>query len=104
LLTLQAEHPERIIAVSWGEAEADRFEADIGIEAYDRQGLLADVTRVMAQQKVNVTAINTYSDRNTNTAHMKLRVEVDSIEVLSRVLAKLDQLDNVISAQRVREQ
>ena len=104
LLTLQAEHPERIIAVSWGEAEADRFEADIGIEAYDRQGLLADVTRVMAQQKVNVTAINTYSDRNKNTAHMKLRVEVDSIEVLSRVLAKLDQLDNVISAQRVREQ
>ncbi len=103
LLTLEAEHPERIIAVSWGGDESDRFEVDIAIEAYDRQGLLADVTGVMAQEKVNVTAINTYSDRADNTAHMKLRAEVGSIEALSRVLSKLGQLDNVISTRRIVE-
>lgn len=45
LLALKQETPERIIAVSWGEADVERFEADIAIEAYDRQGLLADVGR-----------------------------------------------------------
>ena len=103
LLALHEQSPERIIAVGWSESEQDRFEVDIGIEAYDRQGLLADVTGVMAREKVNVTAINTYSDRDDNTAHMRVRAEVDSLEVLSRVLGKLGQLDNVINAQRVVE-
>jgi len=101
LLSLHEESPERIIAVSWGGVDEQRFEVDIAVHAYDRQGLLADVTGVMAQARVNVTAINTYSDRSDNTAHMQVRCEVDSIEALARVLGKLGQLDNVISAQRV---
>lgn len=104
LLTLKQETPERIIAVSWGEAHTERFEADIAIEAYDRQGLLADVTAVVARSKVNVTAINTQSHPNDNTAHMLVRCEVSSLEVLGSLLARLNQLDNVISAQRVIQQ
>ena len=101
LLSLHQETPERVIAVSWGDALEEQFEVDISIQAYDRQGLLADVTSVMAREKVNVTAINTLSERADNTASMLVRAEVGSIEKLSQVLAKLVQLDNIISAQRV---
>lgn len=103
LLALHDQSPARIIAVSWSESDKERFEVDIAIEAYDRQGLLADVTSAMAREKVNVTAINTYSDRSENTAHMRVRAEVDSLEALSRVLGKLGQLDNIINAQRIIE-
>lgn len=102
LLALEGEFPERIIAVSWGAADNERFEVDIAIEAYDRQGLLADITGLMARSKVNVTAVNTLSNRDDNTATMRLRAEVTSLESLGGVLAKLGQLDNIISARRIR--
>jgi len=104
LLTLRQKTPERIIAISWGSSEEERFEVSVTIEAYDRQGLLADITGVMARAKVNVTAINTLSNVETNTANMRLRCEVCSLENLGRVLVTLNQLDNVMSAQRVLEQ
>jgi len=104
LLALKQEASERIIAVSWGEEQTEQFEADIAIQAYDRQGLLADVTAVMAQSRVNVTAVNTQSRTEDNTAHMHVRCEVRSLEVLGSLLAKLNQLDNVISVRRVIQQ
>ena len=101
LLTLHNEHPEQIIAVKWGSAEVDLFPVDIELTAYDRQGLLADVTSVLAQASANVTSINTQSHPDDNTAHMRLRAEVPTIDALMELLARLNHLDNVISARRV---
>ncbi len=100
LLALGGESAERIITVAWGGTDNERFEVDIVIEAYDRQGLLADITALMARSKVNVTAVNTLSNRDEHTATMRLRAEVQSLESLGSVLAKLGQLDNVIGARR----
>lgn len=58
----------------------------------------------MARSKVNVTAINTQSRAEDNTAHMLVRCEVRSLEVLGSLLSKLSQLDNVITARRVIQQ
>jgi len=52
---------------------------------------------------VFVTAINTQSHSDNNTADMRLHCEVASLEKLGQILAKLSQLDNVISARRVIE-
>ncbi len=101
LLSLHSQHPERIIAVDWGVAEGDRFPVDIELTAYDRQGLLADVTSVMARASINVTAINTLSNPDDHTAHMRLRAEVTSIDLLMEVLERLNQLDNVMLARRI---
>jgi GTP pyrophosphokinase len=103
LLALHDEYPERIIAVNWGAAAVELFPVDIELTAYDRQGLLADVTLVLAQASANVTSINTQSHPDNNTAHMRLRAEVSTIDALMELLAKLHQLDNVISAKRVVE-
>ena len=101
LLNLKAKEPERIIEVTWGE-EATMYPAVLMVEAYDRQGLLRDITTVLLDSSVNVTGMNTQSDKHKHTASMEIRLEVIGLEALSSLITKLDQLPNVLSAKRVR--
>lgn len=100
LLHLQEKEPERIIEVSWGDEPSSTYPVDVSIEAYDRSGLLRDITALLANEKINVLAINTLSNMSNNTADMTVTIEITSIEWLSRMLAKIDQLPNVIRAYR----
>ncbi|MEE4660016.1 MAG: GTP diphosphokinase [Halieaceae bacterium] len=104
LLHLQAEHPERTIEVSWGEDPGQGYEVDIGIEAYDRSGLLRDITELLAAARVNVLTVNTQTDRREHIATMRLRVEVRDLSSLGRLLQRIGRLSNVISAHRLSEQ
>ena len=101
LLQLGDSHPERVIEVDWGTAEDDRFEVDIAIEAYDRQGLLRDVTQLFANARINVLSIETQTNRKTNSATMRLTVEVANLGSLGKLLERLNRLNNVISARRL---
>lgn len=102
LLHLMATEPERVLRVSWGSRPDKRYPVDMRILAYDRTGLLSDVSSLLANEKVNVVAVNTRSNPNDNTANMDIQVEVDSLERFGRVMNKIDQLQNVISVRRVR--
>ena len=96
-----AEHPERLVEVDWGpEQAAGHYSVDIELVAFDRQGLLRDVSTVLANEKLNITAVNTTTRRRTHTTHMVITVEVPDLGVLSRVLARLGQLPNVTGARR----
>lgn len=102
LLQLSDSTPERVIEVDWGAAEDERFEVDISIEAYDRQGLLSDVTQLFANARINVMSIETQTNRKTHAATMRLTVEVVNLGSLSKLLERLNRLKNVISAERVQ--
>lgn len=97
---LQSIESERIIEVSWGEEKASTYPVDILIEAYDRPGLLRDITILLANFNVNVTATQTRSDKQSNTANMILTIEISGIDWLGRILARINQLPNVIHASR----
>ncbi|MCB1810796.1 MAG: GTP diphosphokinase [Candidatus Competibacteraceae bacterium] len=99
LLNLETFHQERFIDVDWGLEDA-LYPVDVQIDAYDRSGLLRDITWVLANEKVNVIALNTQSDLEKSTARLRLSVEVGDIAQLSRLLDKLSQLRNVIAVQR----
>ncbi len=101
LVERQENAPERIIQVDWGTDPDERFEVDIAIEAYDRQGLLRDITEMFASARINVLAINTLSNRQSHSATMRLTVEITHLDSLSRLLARLNRLKNVISAERI---
>ncbi len=103
LLRLQTDHPERTIEVSWGEDHGEGYEVDIGIEAYDRSGLLRDITELLASARVNVLTVNTETDRREHLATMRLRVEVRDLGSLGHVLSRIGRLNNVISARRLSE-
>jgi len=103
LLQLQNNEAQRLIEVEWGRrSSAANYPATILIEAFDRTGLLRDISALMATQKVNVIAVQTGTDPN-NMAHMKMTCEVHSLNALSRLLARISQLPNVIDVSRVEE-
>ena len=101
LMRYKEETPERIIEVNWGEAVENTYPVGVRITAYDRHGLLRDISSLLANESVNVLSVNTYSDKKTHHAVMDLTLEIGDIEKLSRVLAKLSQLPNVMDACRV---
>jgi GTP pyrophosphokinase len=100
LLRLQQDDPERIIDVQWNEQESTVYPVDIFIRAWDRTGLLRDITGVLANEHVNVTGVQTQSDKSDGTATMQITVEVPSLMQLGRVLTKIEQQPNVIEARR----
>jgi GTP pyrophosphokinase len=91
---------ERLIDVSWSIEQETTYPVDISVYAYDRQGLLRDITSVLTDEKINVLSMNTMTDIKDHKAKMKLTVEVSSIEQLSRLLSKLSQLSNVLDVKR----
>ena len=91
---------QRLIEVSWGEEPNKVYPVDVAIQAYDRQGLLRDITNVLANEKVNVIAVQTISHKSEHTADMLLTLEVDSLDKLGRVLSRINQLPNVESVAR----
>jgi len=94
--------PQRILEVSWGGKVSQMYPVDIDISAYDRTGLLRDVSIVLADSGVNVVAVSTRSEQKDHLAHMKITVEIDSLSKLGRVLNKLNQLPNVLTVRRSR--
>lgn len=104
LLHMEAIEPNRVLQVSWGMEPSQTYPVEVSILAYDRTGLLRDVSMVMADEKVNVIGVNTQSNRGDNTASMQLTVEIESLANLSSLINKVEQLPNVISARRIRSE
>ena len=102
-LQLQQQEPERIIEVSWGDKPEQTYPVDILVQAYDRHGLLRDITTLLAAERVNVTAVNTQSNFEDNTATMRLTVQIVGLKALGQLLAKLNRLPNIISVIRQRD-
>ncbi|KQO29024.1 GTP pyrophosphokinase [Ectopseudomonas chengduensis] len=97
-----AREPERMIQVNWGPVPVQTYPVEIVIKAYDRSGLLRDVTQVLLNEKLNVLAVNTRSNKEDNTASMSITVEIPGLDALGRLLARIGQLPNIIEARRHR--
>jgi GTP pyrophosphokinase len=102
-VSLQYSAPDRVVEVEWGVSPAANYEVDVAIEAYDRHGLLRDITSLFANARLNVLSINTQTNKKRNTATMRLRVEVPNLGSLSKLLERIDRLKNVVSAVRISE-
>jgi GTP pyrophosphokinase len=89
---------ERLVNADWGGKKGATFAVDIEVEAYDRQGLLRDISDVLVREKVNTTRVNTLSQ--DNIARMQFTVEIADLEQLSRVLALIHHVPNVMEAKR----
>ncbi len=97
------EEEHRLIQVEWGETMRSVYPVDIKISAYDRQGLLRDITSILSNEKVNVIAVNTLTNKNDNMARLVLTVEIADLGGLMTILNKILQIPNVLEAERVHE-
>lgn len=93
------EHDERLIEVSWGTHADQTYPVDVEILAYDRAGLLRDITGLLANEKINVLGVTTVTDKQ-QMARMTFTLEIPNIEVLSRILALIDQIPNITEVRR----
>ncbi len=98
---LLGEHyPNRMIEVSWQEEIDQVYPVKIFVRAYDRQGLLRDISAIFANARVNVVTVNTGSDEANQIALMELTIEVRSLSQLGNLLDKIQQLPSVFEVYR----
>lgn len=97
---LYLEDKERLIEVDWGEDIKRVFPVMVQVLAYDRTGLMRDITEIMAGERINISAANVATYAKDHTAVITTTLEISSILQLSRVLAKIEQLPNVFEARR----
>lgn len=100
ILYQQHEAGERVVEVNWGRDQERVYPMTVLITAFDRKGLLRDVSTVFADEKINVLNMSTNTDGKSQTVQMESVVEVTSFEAMSRLLAKLDHLPNVLAVKR----
>ena len=100
LARLSAKAPARILAVAWGEIGTGEFPVDIEVQAFDRRGLVRDVSAALADEKIGIQAMTTRTDRRDSVAHMQIVISIDGLPQLSQILSRIAQLPNVISARR----
>ena len=100
-IELQAAHPERVVEALWGDNYAAGFHINSRIVASDRNGLLRDITTVLANEKVSVLGVSSRADTKKQVATMDMEIELKNVESLSKILARLAKLDDVIEAKRL---
>ena len=102
-LQLKEHEPERILVVHWCERNMTRYPVRIKVEAFDRPGLIRDLTQLLSNEKVNVIGLNTHVFDVNNEAHVYFKVEIGDIDSLGRLLAKINRVANVMAAYRNEE-
>jgi len=100
LRNLGARQPQRVVDVSWGDSGDAQYTAELTVHAYDRQGLLRDVSVVLSDEHASIESVDTRKDRKALQAILELAVVVPNLPALSRVMSRLEALPNVTSVRR----
>ncbi len=97
---LQEIHPERVVDATWGDQYASGYEVSIRIVAHDRNGLLRDITSILANEKANVLRMSSNSDVAHQTAIINMTLELYNLDSLNKLLTKVSLIDDVVEAKR----
>jgi GTP pyrophosphokinase len=99
-LGLNRRHPERVLETSWGDSETGSYPVDLTLHAFDRSGLIRDITSVLADEDANVLDLKSHTDKESMQVIMELNVEIKDLPTLSTAITRLEALPNVVSVRR----
>jgi GTP pyrophosphokinase len=102
LARMRGDRQERVLQVEWSSGDAAGLTVEIAVTAYDRRGLVRDLTDVLAVERLSIESMSTVTDQDAGTAYVRLAMPVSSLEQLARVLQRLGAVPNVIEARRLR--
>jgi GTP pyrophosphokinase len=91
--------PERFIRVNWRREAAEAYPVQLRIFAYDRPGLVRDISDVIARRGVNMSSVSAVA-AGDGTAVVTAIVHVPSFTELGRLIDKLGTIDNVFDVVR----
>jgi GTP pyrophosphokinase len=95
---IHEDEKQRLVDVEWG-VTGQLYPVAVELEAWDRVGLLRDVSTLIAEEKVNMVAVRT-QEREDRTTAISLTLETRGVDQLSRLLTKLEMVRGVISVAR----
>ena len=90
---------DRLVSVDWSESEQHVFPVTVRLEAWDREGLVRDVTAILADEKINIIALNAVVHKD-QTATVWSTVEVPRLDRLSRIMSRLEGIRDVFNVVR----
>lgn len=96
------DEPERLVPAAWGPTDSV-YPVNIRVEAWDRVGLIRDITSLVAEEKVNIVSISSVDHKdNISTGHFNLYItlETQNLAHLSRILVRIEGIRGVISVNR----
>ena len=96
---LRIRDKERLVSVSWGKAK-DTYPVSVQIRAYDRDGLMRDVSTLVSNEGINMSSIHVSTV--DSLAIFDLVMGITDLSQLSRVLNRLEALPNVLEARRIQ--
>lgn len=96
---LRLKDKERLLQVDWGKVERT-YPIPIKVKAYDRQGLMGDISTLLDGEGVNIADVAV--NFNRTLADLSLTVEVKNLDQLSRILTRIENLPNVLEAHRIK--
>ncbi len=100
ILGMRESERARLIEVGWTSDPVAAYPANVRVLAYDRQGLLRDITMLLASEQINVVNLASNSDAKSGIATVRLTLEVQDLVQMSRVLDRLLQVPNIYDASR----
>jgi GTP pyrophosphokinase len=92
--------PERLVGVSWAPSTSSVFLVAIQVEALDRHRLLSDVTKVLADERVNILSASVATSKD-RVAVSRFSFEMGDPKHLGHVLKAVRDIEGVYDVYRV---
>ncbi len=99
---IHEDEKERLVPAEWGDTDS-LYPVSIEVEAWDRVGLMRDITTVVAEEKVNIVSVNVVSHGDQGTS-VFFTLETKGLAQLSRLLKKIEAVKGVLSATRIGDE
>jgi len=96
---LNEDEKDRLVTVDWSESDQHVFPVTVRLEAWDREGLVRDVTAILADEKINIIALSAVVHKD-QTATVWTTVEVPRLDRLSRIMSRLESIRDVFNVVR----
>lgn len=100
VLNLDEEKQQRLVEIDWGTKENQLYPIDIFIEAYDRPGLIRDISTLIASEKIPLISFNSATNKTDNIAHVNITVEINNLSILSKLFDRIRHIPNVLDVKR----
>jgi GTP diphosphokinase / guanosine-3',5'-bis(diphosphate) 3'-diphosphatase len=93
---------ERLIDVEWLTETKVSYNADVEIRAYDRKGLLSEITTIIDESKIN---INSFYSRTTKDrmAIINFVLEIHDVEQLNKIIKKFKKIEGIVDVFRSKQ-
>jgi GTP diphosphokinase / guanosine-3',5'-bis(diphosphate) 3'-diphosphatase len=96
---INEDEKERLIPVEWGQTDL-LYPVKVQVDAWDRVGLMRDVTTVVAEEKINISTVSLTNGNGQNIT-MFLTLEIKGLEQLSQILKKIETVKGVVGVSRI---